>query len=364
MERVIYRPPPYILGSQIFMYNEVQDQQPWSLVNQKIEPIWADTKGKGVTVAVLDTGLWKHRDLPDPTFAANFSSSASVYDKQGHGTHVAGTIGARLDGAGVVGYAPECNLGAVKVLGDDGTGDSQSIARGIRYAADHGADIINMSLGGGFDPLIAQACKDVIQQGVFIICAAGNDGQRGGQNTVGWPARLPDTLAIASYNKDGRISDFSSRGPEVDAAFPGEDILSTWPNDAFRRISGTSMATPAACGLTALMLSYSRAHPEVRPVRNNSELLTLWRDHAQDMGDPGKDTSFGWGIPDAAGVVRGSLLAPPPPVVVAPPPPVPTVPGTPGDLTPIGPPFGMFELLNMVPAAWGTKKGLFIYVDK
>lgn len=354
-QRNIYRLPPYALGPRVYMYNEVADQQPWSLVKQNIEPLWADTKGKGITVAVLDTGLWDHRDLPSPAFAVNFSRSRDVYDKQGHGTHVAGTIGARLNGAGVVGYAPECNIGAVKVLGDDGTGESESIAKGIYYAAEQGAHIINMSLGGGYDPGIAKACRDVIQQGVFIICAAGNDGYQGGRNTVGWPARLPETLAIASYNEQGQLSDYSSRGPEVDVAFPGEDILSTWPGNAFRRISGTSMATPAAAGLTALMLAYHRDNPGKLAIRNNSDLREHWKRYAQDQGAPGKDNGFGWGIPDAHGVVRGGDVVKPTPD--------PTDPGV-GMPVPIaGGGFTLLDLVHVIPTKMGDKQGLFIYVE-
>lgn len=317
--RKLYRIPAYVLGPRVYMYNEVADKQPWGLVERNVPAHWAQTMGEGVTVAILDTGLWNHRDLPEPVFAANFTRSHTIYDQLGHGTHVAGTVGARLDGAGVVGWAPKCKLGCLKVLGDDGTGSSESIGNAIRYAVEHKADIINMSLGGGFDPSIAQACLDAVQQGVFIICAAGNEGEVAGVNTVGWPARLLETLAVASYRKDGMISEFSSRGKEVDMAFPGEDILSTWIDDAFRTISGTSMATPACSGLTALMLaSHRKAKAAGRlktPIRNNSELRNHFKRYAQDMGDPGKDTAFGWGIPDVDGIVRdedGTVPAPDP----------------------------------------------------
>lgn len=300
---VIHRIPTYTLGPQIFMARDVADRQPWSLVKHRIPDLFAQTKGKGITVAILDTGAWRHRDLPEPVFAANFTRSATVFDKQGHGTHVAGIVGARLDGAGVVGWAPECNLGCCKVLGDDGSGDDDGIAKAIYYAAEHGAAIINMSLGGGYSAKIEQACKDVVQQGIFVICAGGNEGDLG-YNTISYPARLPEALAIASYRKDGTISEFSSRGPEIAMAFPGEDILSTWLNNTFREISGTSMAAPAASGLTALMLAAHRDDSVNYAVHNNRELREHWKQHAQDMGQPGFDTSFGWGIPDASGIVR------------------------------------------------------------
>lgn len=361
MPRKVYRLPRVIAGPRVYMYNEVKDQQPWSLVSQKIEPRWAETKGKGITVAVLDTGLWKHRDLPDPAFVGNFSSSGSPYDFQGHGTHVAGTIGARLNGAGVVGYAPECNIGCVKVLGDDGTGTTDAIAQGIYFAAEQGARIINMSLGGGYDPVIAQACRDVIQQGVFVICAAGNDGELGSENTIGWPARLPEVLAIGSFNQSGEISEFSSRGPEVCIAFPGEDILSTWPNNTFRRLSGTSMATPAASGLTALMLAYHRDNPVAvkTPIKNNSDLREHWKRHAQDVGAPGKDNSFGWGIPKIEDIIHNGL------------------PGNdaPGTTPPVAPPAGgmvivpegpgiEFGQFGCMPVSTNDRTGLFVYTRK
>jgi subtilisin family serine protease len=276
-----------------------------------MDPLLLEAAGEGITVAVLDTGLWKHNDLPEPAFVANFTRSRTVYDRQGHGTHVAGTIGARADGKGVIGWAPKCNIGCVKVLGDDGSGASAGIAKGIYYSADQGADIINLSLGGGYDPLIEQACNDVIQQGVFVICAAGNEGAIRGRNTIGWPARLPNTLAIGSHRKDGKVSEFSSRGKQVDMSFPGEDILSTWIDNTFRSISGTSMATPAACGLTAVMLShFAKAKKEgkvVKPIRNNTELREHWAEHAIEAGVDGKDIHYGWGYPDINGIVRANI---------------------------------------------------------
>ena len=136
-------------------------------------------------------------------------------------------------------------------------------------------------------------------------------------------------------------------------AFPGEDILSTWPNNTFRSISGTSMACPAASGLTALMLSYTEKAQaegkEVAPVRNNSELRKRWSENAQDMGKKGKDISFGWGIPDADGIVRAGVKEAPD----DPPPPPDSDVG-----------FELFGGLHVALHEHGGKSGVFIYVDK
>jgi hypothetical protein len=132
------------------------------------------------------------------------------------------------------------------------------------------------------------------------MAAAGNDGR---SNSVDYPARYRTTLAIASYRKDGRISDFSSRGPQVDMAFPGEEILSTWLDDTFRVISGTSMATPAASGLAALMLAYQRKH-SIEMADTIVELREHWTKNALDAGADGFDHVYGWGIPDVEGIIR------------------------------------------------------------
>lgn len=362
--RVIHRIPTYILGPKIFMANEITDRKPWSLEFNNMDPLWLESAGEDITVAVLDTGLWKHADLPEPAFAANFSTSKSVYDSNGHGTHVAGTIGARQNGKGVIGWAPRCNIGCVKVLGDDGSGLSESIAKGIYYAAEQGAKIISMSLGGGYDPMIEQACNDVVQQGVFLICAAGNEGSVKGVNTIGYPGRLDAAIAIGSHNRDGNVSEFSSRGKQVAMSFPGEDILSTWLNGTYRSISGTSMATPAASGLAAVMLSTAakaaREGKIVKPIRNNRELRDYWAVHAIDKGAPGRDIHYGWGFPDVDGIVKSRISDAAPPVVVPTPTPLPTpgtVPGTPDTGVDL-PSFGNFGISLLTNEG---RTGLFIY---
>lgn len=293
----IYRIPPVLIGSRVFLPSEVKDKKPWGLVERNIPKQWRKTKGEGVTVAILDTGVWRHKDLPDPVFAWNATGKGSVFDKHGHATHVAGIVGARLDGSGVVGWAPECNLAAVKVLTDAGWGEDKWIADGIRYATKKGANIINLSLGGKYSGIIGDAVRDAVKAGVVVICAAGNEGPN--PMTVASPAAMRETIAIGSYRQDGKISSFSSRGPEVDFAFPGEKILSTYLNNSYRILSGTSMACPAAAGLAALVLASSEKKPDTEGIRK------LFKQSAEDRGPKGKDYQFGWGIVDSSGVVRG-----------------------------------------------------------
>lgn len=290
----VYRNPPYILGSTVFMANELEDKVDWGLKKHNIPEHW-DSKGHGVIVGIADTGNPEHSDVDEAILEAhNFSTSFTVNDTNGHATHVAGTVGARLNDHGVVGVAPECALMIAKVLGDDGSGSSLGIARGIDWLASQGCHIINLSLGGGYDETIAKVVQEAVNAGIFVICAAGNEGEGNGRNTMGYPARLPSTVAVASYNKEGELSGFSSRGKEVHIAFPGEDILSTWLNNSYRRISGTSMATPFCSGLVALLLS-TQGQPKIA---NNAQLVSLLRDSAVDKGPTGRDRGWGWGVVD------------------------------------------------------------------
>jgi subtilisin len=204
----------------------------------------------------------------------------------------------------VVGVAPKCQIVIAKVLGDDGSGSTDQIAAGVDYLVDAGCDIISMSLGGGSSPQLAASIARATQRGVFIICAAGNDGMVPGSQ-VGCPADLPETLAVASYNKQGNLSDFSTRGPEVDIAFPGENILSTWLGGAYKQLSGTSMATPFCSGLVAELLGQQRkADREGRTVttriKTYNDLLTQIKKSAIDKGPVGYDQGWGWGVVDTA----------------------------------------------------------------
>lgn len=300
MDDQIYKLPPIELGSQVYMASDLTDKLDWGFEVQGIEKAWV-TKGAGIRIGVADTGLPNHPDLAGAIVAAqNFSASGTVDDHHGHSTHVCGTIGARENGVGVIGVAPKCEIVIAKVLGDDGSGSTESIAAGVDYLVDQGCDIISMSLGGGFSPRLKASIDRAVERGVFVICAAGNDGTAG---KVGCPANLDNTIAVASYNKQGMLSDFSTRGAEVDIAFPGEDILSTYLGGAYRKMSGTSMATPFCSGLVAELLGQQRAadkagrEVKVR-IRNEQDLLNQIKSAAIDKGPTGYDTGWGWGVVD------------------------------------------------------------------
>lgn len=236
--------------------------------------------GSGINVAVLDTGVnVSHPDLKnnieqckDFTTSTSFVNG-SCTDRQGHGTHVAGSaLADGGNGSGVYGVAPDADLWAYKVLGDNGSGSADDIAAAIRHAADQASSlktkvVINMSLGSsGESSLITNAVNYAYSKGVLIIAAAGNEGPY--QGSIGYPGALPNAVAVAALenviqNGSYRVADFSSRGysstdgdyviqkGDVEVSAPGASIYSTWYNGGYSTISGTSMASPHVAGLAA-----------------------------------------------------------------------------------------------------------------
>lgn len=295
--------PPYRV-EMVYRSLATGEQVDWGLKLLGVPDLWKTTLGRGIKVAVLDTGCQLgHPDLTGAVALAQNFTRDGDRDVQGHGTHVAGTIAARRNERGVVGVAPDCELLVAKVLGDDGNGSSANVAAGVRWAVQHGAAIVSMSLGSP-QPAedIAEAIKDAVAKGVFVICAAGNEGP--GMNTVNYPARLPETIAVAAVDRYGRVADYSSRGPQVDIAAPGSDVLSTWNNSGYSRISGTSMATPFVSGIVALVLSAAKAGVVPQPSGVDG-LRKLLAEHATDLGPSGRDPASGFGL-----IAPGKMLAP------------------------------------------------------
>lgn len=302
--------PPFTVEMQMVTLSETMD---WSLSLYGIPDAWKRCRGKGQVISVLDTGVDKRHyergDLKDSVVTArDFTGSrAGFFDLNGHGTHTAGTIGARQDDNGVVGVAPESSLIIGKVLGDSGSGSSQSIYDGILWSVDNNATIISMSLGSSYpDSLMLSAIKEAVSRGCHVICAAGNEGKIPGENTVGYPARWEECVSVGAVDENGKVASFSSRGPEVDICGPGVNILSTYRDGGYAKLSGTSMATPFVSGVVALLLSTGvKLSPRA--------LLEMLRRTAKTW-QPGEDgDGSGIGLIDP-----GALLIPkpiPPPVV-------------------------------------------------
>ncbi|HZZ73577.1 MAG TPA: S8 family peptidase [Pirellulales bacterium] len=302
MSRTVYRLPPYRVDRVLTKLDDAE-RIDWGLSLLEVPSHWHQTEGAGVKVAVLDTGIdANHPDLQSAIDGQHdfTGSRIGTADAQGHGTHTAGIAAARRNQLGVVGVAPECRLLIGKVLGDDGSGLGAWVAAGIDWACDQGADIISMSLGSPFaDPTIYAAIQRAAAKGKFVIAAAGNDGGVRGQDRVDYPGRWPETIAVAAFDRQRQLASFSSQGPEVDIAAPGEAITSTFPlnQGGYAILSGTSMATPFVAGVVALVLAWQRQNLAVgAPIADVNQLRARLAQTATDAGPPGQDWGFGFGL--------------------------------------------------------------------
>lgn len=293
--------------------NDPDYSKQWNLRSINVESAWDETKGKGITVAVIDTGISPVPDLNEANFVAGYdfvNDQTEAKDDNGHGTHVAGTIAqATNNNYGVAGIAHEANLMPLKVLSAGGGGTVADIAEAIRFAADNGAEVINMSLGGGGE---SQVMKDAIDyahsKGVVVVAAAGNSGR----NAAEYPARYPHVIGVSALGPSGTKAPYSNFGAGVDIAAPGgvkegEDseggILQNTINpqtgeSIFAAFQGTSMAAPHVAGVAALIRASGVQNPdEVEDILKQSAL-------------PVKDDTlnhYGAGKLDAAAAVKLAL---------------------------------------------------------
>lgn len=292
----------------------------------KVPEAWAKNpkaRGKGVKVAVLDTGC----DITHKWIAPNvkgtynaITKTRDVTDRQNHGTHCTGTVLEAL---------PDCDIYIVKVLGDNGSGSVVDIAHGIDYAVTTwGVDVISLSLGGpSQDSYIPPAFKRGNEAGTLFVVAAGNEGPR--DNTDGYPGRyVPPSLSTAACNERGEITNFSSRGASVVTNTPGSMILSALPGNKQGRMSGTSMATPLHAALAGAWCATNDVPKKERPAKYR-EALRLACSHPNT-----RNNAEGYGLPDATKLVPADAVVPVPPVCPPVPSPVGSINLGPTDLTP------------------------------
>lgn len=294
-------------GIQPFTVSDPMVDQQYALAKMRVPDAWATAKGNGVIIAVVDTGV----DFTHPDLAGKFVSRGRDFvngdndatDDHGHGTHVSGIAAAATDNrVGVAGVAWNAQVLPVKVLNANGSGDMATIASGIAWAADNGAKVINLSLGGsGGAAVLENAVNYAWNKGAVVVCAAGNTGSSSPQ----YPAVYANCVSVSATDAADRLASFSTYGPGIDVAAPGHQILSTVRGGRYESWSGTSMAAPNVSGVVALIWS---AHPTWTNTQVRSAL--------ENSTDPiGAATYFGKGRVNAAKAVgspTGPTLTPAP----------------------------------------------------
>ena len=268
------------------------DQQ-WGLTAIGAPSVWKITRGAGVTVAVIDSGSGAHPDLDANLDAGRtmFGSIDSVgaidVDVAGHGSHVAGIIAAVADNAiGGSGVAPQSRILPIRVLDSLGSGDSKDVSKAVRFAVDSGVRVINLSLGGSTESTsLTAAIQYAVDRNVLVVAAAGNGAA---DSTPKWPGASDLTIAVTAVDRYNSVTSFDQRGDYIDIAAPGSSILSTASND-YKIQSGTSMAAAFVSGAAALLFA---AQPSITALQVRDVLQRT----ATDLGSPGRDTTYGYGI--------------------------------------------------------------------
>ena len=312
---ILYAEPDYMVYASKIPNDSYYSAYQWNLRKTGLEAAWERTTGSsGVIIAVLDTGAdLAHPDLAGKTVSGYdfVNNDSDPQDDEGHGTHVSGIAAAASNnGLGITGVAWGSKIMPVKVLSNTGSGSSSAVAQGIRWAADHGAKIINMSLGGSQKSnAIEEAVNYAYGKGCLIVAAAGNEYLKG--NPISYPAALAHVVAVAATGDQDEHARYSNTGSYVDIAAPGGNassssdpnydhwILSTyWRGSGYSYVwvNGTSQACPHVAGLAALLWSLS-------PALTHDQIENVIERTSVDLGASGKDVTFGWGRINAAAAI-------------------------------------------------------------
>ena len=274
------------------------DTTDWGITRIGANKVWDSGSGSGVTVAVIDTGI----QLTHPDLSANIVSGydfvnndSNATDDNGHGTHVAGIVASTMNDTGNVGASYSAKLMPIKVLNESGYGYLSDVAKGIYYAADNSARVINMSLGTSYDSdTLARAVQYATNKGVLLVAAAGNDSS----SPCLYPAAYSSVICVVAIDQYNKLASFSNIGGEL--AAPGVSNYSTYINSSYAKLSGTSMASPHVAGSAALVMS-------VCTECSTSEVRELLRSTATDLGSVDYDIIFGYGLVNLVDAIENIL---------------------------------------------------------
>lgn len=294
-------------------YEVAADVAPTSFTITKSTPAESTPyTGKGVRVAVLDTGVdTEHPDLVVKggiCTAEECAPGISYDDNFGHGTHVAGIISGKKNSSGIIGMAPNVELYAIKAMDREGIGTTAQVTEGVKWAIQNDIDILNLSISiSVYDRPLELMLQEAYKQGMLIVSAAGNEGGAAGEDTITYPGKFPSVIAVGAVNNNLTREANSSVGPAMEIAAPGTGIYSSYPkeldiwdakNDGFVSLTGTSMAAPHITGVLAL---YKEQHPALA----NVKLREILQSTVRDLGTAGRDQTFGYGLVQYTKAVSG-----------------------------------------------------------
>ena len=315
-EKVKTTLPEYTINEELSTLSQRID---WGLKQLNVPATWSITKGEGITAMVIDTGHPVHPDIGDNAIPGkNCIPGEPIEDENGHHSHCTGIICAKDNGIGMVGVAPEAKSISVKALAKNGSGSYTGLCDALDYAIKIKPDVVSMSLGGPSpNKQMRDRIKKLYEMNIPVVCAAGNSGLGG----VGYPAAYPETIAIAAYDKNGKIARFSSVGDKVEWAAPGVNIYSTYLNNGYASLSGTSMACPFITGVICLMLAKHRKQEKATGM-NDCKTVAQIREHllkyTHDKGAVGKDWSWGYGVVDVEKLMNDAPMPTPTPTPLKP----------------------------------------------
>ena len=289
-ELIKFIEPNYMVSIQAVAANDVDYSKQWPLEKINVPAAWSQSVGdQDVVIAILDTGIDSdHTDKPAHILKGYdfIDNDNSPQDEHGHGTFISGVIAANSNNSlGIAGVCQNCSIMPIRVMDKDGLGTYKDLVKGIKYAVDNGADIINMSLGSyRYSQSLLDAVNYAHQKGALLIAPSGN----GGGNSLMYPAKYPNVIGVGATDSSDAIWPGSNFGDSLDISAPGANVYSLGLKSSYKYQSGTSIAAAHVAGVAGLLLSQN-------PALSNNEIAQAIYQNAVDLGEVGRDKYYGNG---------------------------------------------------------------------